>query len=140
MNDLLSQTKNNLKQYRRYAMFCLTFTTASSAHLSSNRLKRRVDSDVIAPLAQVLGMFRNILVVIDEHKRLHAQFLKYLQYKATHQMTGASAAAPSGLLRFRALNLLQALTVLPNCLTLFPTILKQLIPLSNIQLRIQFFS
>lgn len=97
INDLLSQTKNNLKQYRRYAMFCLTFTTASSAHLSSNRLKRKVDSNVIAPLAQVLGMFRNILAVIDERKRLHAQFIKYLQYKSTHQMTGASAAAPSGL-------------------------------------------
>lgn len=97
LNDLLSQTKTNLKQYRRYAMFCLTFTTASSAHLSSNRLKRRVDAEVIAPLAQVLGMFRNILAVVEERKKLHVQFLKYLQYKVTHQMTGASAAAPSGL-------------------------------------------
>lgn len=100
MDDLLKKTKMNLKMYRRYAMFSLTFTTASSAHVSSNRLKQKADAEVIAPLAKVLGMFRNILALVEERKRLHIQFMKYLNYKVTHQVTGASAAAPSGLPAF----------------------------------------
>lgn len=68
----------SLKKYRRYAMFCSPFTTASSAHVSSNKLKARVDADVLAPLLQVIGLFKNVNNVIEERARLHPQFQKYL--------------------------------------------------------------
>lgn len=85
MDDIDSMnTKSNLKQYRRYAMFCLPFTTASSAHVSSNRMKNQVDELVIEPLQVVLSMYKNISSTIDERVRIHHYFKRYVSLKNTN--------------------------------------------------------
>lgn len=85
MDDIDSMNANsNLKRYRRYAMFCLPFTTASSAHVSSNRMKNQVDELVIEPLQAVLAMYKNISSTIDERVRIHHHFKKYISLKSSH--------------------------------------------------------
>lgn len=70
------------KVYRRYAMFSLPFTTSSSAHVSTNKLSRRVEDEVIDPLHETWLCYFNAGKAIEMWEKYHASYSKYVAAKA----------------------------------------------------------
>lgn len=79
--DNLAQNHKN-KVYRRFAMFSLPFTTSSSAHVSTNKLFRRVEEEVIDPLHDTWLCYFNVGNVIGMRERYHSAYNTYVTSKA----------------------------------------------------------
>lgn len=90
LETTLKRALLSIKKYRRYSMFCSPFTTASFAHASTNRLKNRVDIEVLPPIYQVLNFFKRVEGLIEERARLHVPFQKYIAQKNAHNSLSTS--------------------------------------------------
>lgn len=83
----LPYNKKN-KVYRRFAMFSLPFTTSSSAHVSTNKLCRRVEDEVIEPLNATWMCYSNTVAAFELRERCHGSYNKYLVSKAASVACG----------------------------------------------------
>lgn len=87
----LSEDPNNnmahsarIKVYQRFAMFSLPFTTSSSAHVSTNKLYKRVEDEVIQPLLEMWAGYYNVANSIGLREKYHLYYQKYVEWKASY--------------------------------------------------------
>lgn len=73
-----------IKLYKRFAMFSLPFTTSSSANVSTNKLHKRVEKDVIRPLHDVWLAYYNAANALSLREKCYPAFQKYVEWKAVN--------------------------------------------------------
>lgn len=68
--------------YQKYAMFSLPFTTSSTVCVSTSRLLKSVESEVLQPLKDSLLCYMNTKSVMIVREKCHYSFARYVAHKA----------------------------------------------------------
>lgn len=86
-SDNASSQNSQIKLHKRFAMFSLPFTTSSSANVSTNKLHKCVEKEVIRPLHDVWLAYYNAANALSLREKCHPAFQKYVEWKANNAST-----------------------------------------------------
>ncbi|ANB12363.1 hypothetical protein AWJ20_614 [Sugiyamaella lignohabitans] len=76
------EDSSKMRRYKHYALFSTPFTSTSSTQLSTAKLSRKIEKEVLVPLEKVWAMYERTELLAADRLRFHVFYAKYVASKS----------------------------------------------------------